>query len=161
ERTKAARFEVDDVDQPDKVNPFVPETIPAFTFGVLAIALQKIFGVGQDIMLAGHIEDLARFGALEHLIDRVEFRGFGQVAEVAGVNDEVGRLRHRVDAVDGLLEGGGHIRVWRFVEPDVAVADLDKCEILTSGAGRLIAKDFGPENAATHGVDNAGAYPAH
>src|SRR4051812_34665078 len=27
--------------------------------------------------------------------------------------------------------------------------------------GLSAAKDFGPENAATHGIDNAGANPAH
>jgi nucleotide-binding universal stress UspA family protein len=39
EKAQAARFEVDHVDQPDKVDPFVLETIPAFTLGALAIAL--------------------------------------------------------------------------------------------------------------------------
>jgi hypothetical protein len=51
------------------------------------------------------------------------------MSKVAGVNDELGRLRQRVDAVHGLLEGGGHILIWRPVEPDVAVADLDEPQL--------------------------------
>ena len=47
--------------------------------------------VADHVMLARHIEDLAGLEALQVLLERVEFFRLGKMAQVAGVQDEVGR----------------------------------------------------------------------
>ena len=46
--------------------------------------------------------------------------------EIAGVQDERGRLGFGLDLRDRRAQRGGHVGVRRLVESDVAVADLDK-----------------------------------
>ena len=112
----------------------VIEAVPAGAFGVFAVAFQVEFAiVDRCIVLAGDEEDLLRLRGLQHLVERVVFAGFGRVAEIAGVNDEVGLLRERVDLGDGGFESGGDIGVGGLVEAHVGVADLDEMEFAACG----------------------------
>ena len=77
--------------------------------GPLAEPLEVLAVVADDVVLAGHVEDLADLDPLEDLGDGVELLRLREVGEVAGVDQEVGRLRQRVDPGHGLLERGGHV----------------------------------------------------
>ncbi len=112
-------------------------------------------------MLAGNEEDLLWFGAHQHLVQRVEFGGLRGVAEVAGVNDEVGLLRQGVDLVDGGLQGGGDIGVRGLAEAHVAVADLDEVEFSLRGMLPALAEGLRREDAAAHGPEDSGSGPGH
>src|SRR5579872_4234360 len=146
------------------MDSLVIKAIPTVTLGFFAVALKKILRVGQHIMLPGHVENLIRPGALEHLVNRVKFRGLRQMAEVARVDDEIRRLRHGIDPCHRLLEGGRDILVGFPVEPDMAVADLDKGEISRLPAGvRLgrLADDLRAEDSAAEAINNARPHPSH
>src|SRR5207302_205130 len=98
-----------------------------------------------------HVEDSGHATALEHLIRRIELRRLREMADVTGVNQEIGRCRHCGDALDGLPERADHVAVRGLVESDVAVADLHEAEV----AGRLratrsenVAQSKGLQNAA-------------
>src|ERR1017187_3318081 len=98
----------------------------------------------------------------EHLVQRGEFRGLGHVAEIARVDDELGRLGQRIDLVHGGLQRSHHVRIGRLVEPDMAVADLHESH-LALGLARVCR--FGEcaraENADDDGPDYACSSPGH
>jgi hypothetical protein len=91
-------------------------------------------------MFARDKEHLLRFGALQNLIERIEFGGFSRVAQVASVDDEIRLLRQSVDLIDGGLQGGRYIGIRRFVEAHVAVADLDEVEFSLGRILLILAK---------------------
>ena len=106
------------------------EAVPAFTLRALAIALEiglAVIGVG-NIMLAGYHIDLL-LQRLHCLIGVVELLILGQMGNVAGVDDEGRRRRHRVDLGDRLLKGAERIGIGRLVEADMTIADLQKGQI--------------------------------
>ena len=58
---EAPGLEIQHVDQADEMDPFVLEAVPALALGALAVALAIALAVvGQHVVLAGHVEDLAR-----------------------------------------------------------------------------------------------------
>ena len=81
-----------DVDQPDEMDAVMVEAIPAFPLGFLAESLEVLRVVADDVVLAGHIEDLTGLHPLEDLCDGVELIGCREMGEVAGVDQKVGRL---------------------------------------------------------------------
>ena len=52
--------------------------------------------------------------------------------QISGMNQEVRRLRQRIDLVDGNLQRSVHIGIGGLVESDVAVADLHELKSLCS-----------------------------
>src|SRR6266851_6198201 len=85
------------------------------------------------------------------------------MADVSGVEHELGNDRQGVNLVHGGLEGGNHVRIRRFVEPHVAVADLDEAQ-LTTGVplhGERIAETVRLQNAALDHAQSSGASPRH
>src|SRR5438445_340730 len=52
----------------------------------------------------------------------------GDLAKIAGVDDQVGGSRKRIDLVDRSLKGSGYVRIRPLVEADVAIADLNEAE---------------------------------
>src|SRR5581483_5151806 len=111
-------------------------------------------------MFARNIVNLFWFGAPEHLIQIVELRRFGIVAEVTGMNQELRLIRQRIDLVHGRLEGRNHIRIGWLVEADVSVADLNEVE-LSPSVLFVLAECPGAQNTATHGPDDSRAGPSH
>src|SRR5689334_17960396 len=81
------------------------------------------------------------------------------MADVPGVNDELRRIRKRIDARHGLLEGANHVFVGRLVESDMTVADLYKVQAAAvhHGVVCVLAKGY----AALHSPQQAGARPLH
>ena len=71
-------------------------------------------------MFAGHEEHLLLTRAFQNLVHGVELGSLSQVAQIAGVNDEVGRDGKSVDLLDGCLQRAVHIRICRLVESNVA-----------------------------------------
>ena len=116
-------------------------------------------------MLARHIEHLLGAAILEHLFQRVEFPRFGQVREIAGMQEEFRRFRQGVDARDGFAKRGGDVHVGGFVESDMAVADLHKMQLAGRqcghGAARDLAERTGGKDAAAQRPEHAGAGPGH
>ena len=85
-----------------------------------------------------------------------------ELADVAGVDDEVGLARHRGDPGDRLAVGGARVGVDRRLgEADMAVADLHEAERpgRPRGRGRLQADRGG--HAAGQRPDQAGPGPRH
>src|ERR1043166_9188892 len=103
----------------------VIEAVPAAARRAFAVALQVASAVvGRHVVLAGHVEDAIALDALEHLARRIEFVGFGELRDVARVQDERGTLRKRVELGHGFLQRRRYVLVRVLAEADVAVADL-------------------------------------
>ena len=88
EGAKPTGFEIHHVDEGDEVHSGVIETVPAL--GRLVPVATQILGavVGEHVMLARDIEDAIGLDAFDHLIGGVELVGLGQLADVAGMQDE-------------------------------------------------------------------------
>src|SRR5260370_15534292 len=82
-------------------------------------------------MLTRHKVDLFGGRPFQCLVKRIEFTRLRELTQITGVNDEIRRVRHRVDFVDCRLQSSGNVRVGRLVKADVAVADLNKAEVPT------------------------------
>src|SRR5690348_1097245 len=110
------------------------EAVPPAALGAPAIAAQ-IRGpvIRGHIVLAGDIEDTVRAESAEDLRGGVELLGSRELRDVAGVQNERGALRQRIDLRDGLLQGGGDVLVRFLAEADVAVAHLDEEDALPLG----------------------------
>jgi hypothetical protein len=117
-------------------------------------------------VFARHIKHLAALDALDKL-RRIKFRGLSILADVAGVQQQIRRKPKPVDLIQRQFLGPGHILVGRFVEADVAIADLHKTEP-GSTMGRRLAGRFGSSceelrcgYAARHCPKQARACPRH
>src|ERR1700751_1991664 len=106
------------------------EAVPSTALGALAITLEELLAVvAQHVVLAGDEVDLFGGGSLLYLIERIELTRLRELAEIAGVNNEIWFLRHGVNLVDCRLQSRGNIWIGRFVKADVAIADLHKGEV--------------------------------
>src|SRR5260370_2312004 len=114
-------------------------------------------------MLTRHKVDLFRGRSLQCLGQRIEFTRLRELTQIAGVNDEIRFVGHRIDLVDRRLQSGGDVRVCWLVETDLTVADLDKAEV-RAFAG-IFAVSFGEcpryRYATAHGPDQACTRPRH
>src|SRR5579862_1152422 len=117
----AETFESHHVHQPDKVNTFLVEAVPAASLRAFAIPLEiRLAVVRRSIVFARHVVYLS-FYAAQHLIQSVEFRRVCPVRQIAGVEQELRLTLQGADLVDGGLQRYGYIGVGRFVEADMAV----------------------------------------
>ena len=82
------------------------------------------------------------------------------MAQVAGVNDEIGLVGQPVDLIDGRLKRAGDIRVGWLGETDMAVADLHEVELALRGL-HFLAKSLGTDHAAANGPGHARSRPSH
>src|SRR5258708_29901428 len=73
------------------------------------------------------------------------------MADVPGVEHELGRRRQGIDLVDSRFKGGSHVRIGRLVEPHVAVADLNEAEVSLG----LLFSDLGKTAEAIRLHDSA------
>src|SRR5205823_12593580 len=108
-------------------------------------------------------EDLFASG-FQNLINVVEFRGLGEMADVSGVQQEFWRRGQSIDFVDGRFQGGGDIRVGGLVEAHVAVADLYEAKLAFGCGLRRIAgaiERVGLQHTALHYAERSRARPCH
>src|SRR5882762_1464229 len=118
----------------------------------------------QDIVFAGHEENFFARG-LQDLTHSVELFRLGQMADIAGMKQEFGRLLQRIDLVYRRLKRSRNIRVRRLVESHVAIANLYKTKL----AGRYrrlveigkLAQAIRLQHAALHYAQRASAGPCH
>jgi hypothetical protein len=161
EDTEAAGFEVHDVDEADEVDAAVVEALPAGAVGAAPVAFEEqLRVVGEDIVFAGDVKRAADYGLADNLGTGVEFFWFGEVRDVARVEEERGALGKGIDLCDRMFERADDVFVRRFVEADVAVAELDECEVGGRCGARLLAEGLRCEEAAGQGPDDAGAAQA-
>jgi len=138
------------------------KAVPAQPASVLTITVQILLPiVAEHIVLAGYIESPAYLGALQHFIDCVEFLGFGEMREVARVNQQLGSLEQSVDPVYGGFQSADHVLVRFLGETDVAVADLNEREIVFFGLAGILTEYAGGQDPSTYGPSDACAYPGH
>ena len=82
------------------------------------------------------------------------------MAQVAGVNDEVGLLRQAVDLVDGCIKSANDVWIRRLVKAHVTIADLDEVKFSLLGL-HLLAESPRTQDAAANRPDYAGSSPSH
>ena len=164
QRAQASGLQVHDIDQSDEVHAFLVEAVPAGSLGVLAVTFAILLAVVfQHVVLAGDKEHVLRGRGFQNLVDVVELAGFRQMADVAGVQHELGRNGQRVDLVHGGLQRGGDIGIGRLVEAHVAVADLHKTEVALGclTGMRRIAEAVGLQHSALQHAERSRAGPGH
>ena len=157
------RLEARDVDQADEVGAPIIEALPPGAQGPFAVAVEILLpAVGEDVVLAGHVEDTARPDALEVLGDRVERAGLLRMREVPSMEHEGWLGRQRVDLRDRLLHRADHVLVRLALEADVGVADLNEAEVTGRGApGRGVRQAAGREDSTTDGPKQPRTGPGH
>ena len=132
ELSQTAGLKVQDVDQSNEVDSVFVKTVPAGALGFDALSIPfavKLPAIIEHIVLSGNIENVLGPAALEHLIERVELLWLRQLRNISRVDKESRRSGHRVDAIERNLERRSDILVSIFVEPDMAVADLQKAKV--------------------------------
>src|SRR6266487_5794470 len=129
ELPQAARLKIEDVDQANEMDAVLIETVPTGTFGfdVLQVSFTVEFSsIVEHIMLAGNIENVSGSAALKYFIKCVELLRLRQLGDISCVDQERGRSRHRVNAIESNLKCLGNILVRLLVKPNMAVANLQK-----------------------------------
>jgi hypothetical protein len=132
-----ARLQIDDIDQRHEMHALPVEAVPAAVAGLAAEAFVKQ-GAGrvvQDVVLAGNEMDGSGLQSAQELLGGVEFGRFRQMADVAGVDDEIGLPGQPVDLGDGGLQGPGAVGIGLLGKADVAVADLHEGHRAVSSLG--------------------------
>src|SRR5258708_37722819 len=132
ERPHASSFQIGDIDETNEMHTLVIKAVPPTTLCTFSIALEILLAVvAEHVMLTRHKIDLFGGRSLQCLVKRVEFTRLRELAQIAGVNDEIRFVGQRVDLVDRPLQSCGDVGVSWLVKADVAVADLDKAEVPT------------------------------
>src|SRR6266404_4864217 len=146
------------------MHTLVIEAVPPTALFTLPITLEILLAVvGQHVMLTRHKVDLFGGCSLQCLVKRIEFTRLRELTQIAGMNDEIRFVGHRVDFIDRCLQSSGDVRVSRLVETDVTVADLDKAEVPTFAGIPAVAFGECPRyrDATAHGPDQPGPRPRH
>src|SRR5260221_8946081 len=159
EAGEAAGLEVHDVDQPDEVDALAVEAVPAIALRPLAMAGLVGSAPIQPVMLAGNVANLA-VGALDDLFGGVELPGLGEMADIAGMDQESRLGRQLADPPERGRQGLVRMRIGILVEADMGIADLDEGE--ASHARRLgVAHQDRARHAPAHGPQHTGPGPGH
>ncbi len=154
-----AGFEIEDIDQGNKMHALQIEAVPAIALGALAIALE--IGLAgafiEDVVLTRHIADRK---LAQQLSGGIELGRPRQVGDVAGMEDQrrhFGQGQNLVARLDQCLD---RLRVGFLVKADVAVAQLGKQQ--RPGRLRLAVaiQRKGLRHTAGHGPDHAGPGPS-
>src|ERR1700722_13885416 len=101
------------------------EALTGGSIGALAEPGKIFFAVvGRIVVFSRNIEHLFRFSALQQLTEGIELGRLCRVSQIAGMDQKFGRRGKPVDFIDCNLQRAVYIGVGRFVEADMAVADL-------------------------------------
>src|SRR5262245_23661927 len=130
QRTQSASLQVHHVHEANEVHAFSVEAVPASALCVSSETREILFSiVTDDVVLAGNVKNLLGPGASQNLLHVVELFGSRQVADVAGVQQELWRRRERIDLVHRSLQRARYVRIRRLVESHVAIADLREAQL--------------------------------
>jgi hypothetical protein len=159
-----AGLKLEHIDQPDEVHAAVIEAVPTLAPGVFAIACEiglAVVRVG-DVMLAGQEEHLL-IGRFDDLIGVVPLLLFGEVANIAGMDEKGGLRRHRLDLVDRLGERGARVGVWRQMKANMAVTNLNESKraLRRLGGGSPADQAERAWHPAAQGPNDARPRPGH
>ena len=140
------------------------EAVPAVAHRLRGetLAIQGAGNLVQHIVFAGGGEKIQAFELAKGLLGHVEFAGFRQVADVAGMQNEGWALRQIVNFGDGQTGGAGHVGIGVFVKTEMGVADLGEMQSAAGQVGGLGGPDqrtFG--DAAHHGPGDTRPGPSH
>src|SRR5579863_8220705 len=86
------------------------------------------------------------------------------MANVSGMEHEFRGGGESIDLVDGRFQRRGYVRIGRFVEPHVAVADLHEAQTALDRFRihfREAAHTVGLQNTALHNAEGASSRPGH
>src|SRR5581483_3857630 len=101
----------------------------------------------------------------KQLIYRVELLRLREMADVASVEEKIGRFRQRVDLGDSRLQRADNVLVRLLAESDMAVADLDEAEIALCHPGhrgvRRLAEAGRGQHAAAERAEQSCPRPGH
>src|ERR1700722_3818640 len=125
-------FEVEDVDEREKVHPALIPGRPALRGVAFAEGREECPRRPDDVVLAGE-NDERRLEGPEYLFGGIELCGFREVGDIASVDDEGWLYGHRVDRVDGLLKRPGDGWVLGARESDMTIADLHERDSAVGG----------------------------
>src|SRR5471032_3490163 len=162
EKPKAAATQIQHIGQADKMHPVLVEAVPLRGRGFGEALEIRTAVIDEHVVFARYVVHVEP-GAPDDLRGGVELVGLGQVADVAGMYDELVFLRARADLVDGFLQGARRVEVRVLAEADVTVADLHEAERMTVDFGRLRspAYQLRPWHAAAHCPQHADTGPCH
>src|SRR5271165_5588351 len=165
QRTQSTGLQVHDVDQSYEVHTFLFEAVPAPWLRSFGETLVIFFAVVvQYIVLTGDVENILRGGALQNLLNAVEFFRLREMADIPRMQQEFRRRRQRVNFIDSSLQGSRNIRIRRLVETHVTVADLHETQLALHVARAHLCKAahaVGFQNAALHDAERARSRPRH
>src|SRR5580698_9835743 len=164
ERPHTTGFQIGHIYETDKMHTLVIEAVIPRALCTLPKALEIFIAVvGQHVMLTGNKVNLLCRCSFECLVERIEFTWLRELAQITGVDDEIRRVRHRIDLVDRRLQSSGDVRIRRFVKADVTVADLHKTEVPAFAGTFAVIFGECPRHwyAAAHGPDQACTGPCH
>src|SRR5258708_16187424 len=104
-RAKAARFQVEHIDETDEVHARMIEAVPTAAVRALPIALEvPCTVVRRDVMLARDIEDAIGLQTLQHFVGGVELLRLRELRDIARVQHEGRALWQRVHSRYRLLK---------------------------------------------------------
>src|SRR6266446_6382268 len=124
EIAQAAGLEIDHVDEADEVHSVGVEAVPARALAAATVAVAvELHVFVEDIMFTRNVMHVEP-GLRDDAVGIVEFGWFGEMGDIAGMNDEGWLHAKSLDLADRFLERAQRVGIGRLVEPDMAVADL-------------------------------------
>src|SRR4029077_10932775 len=93
QNSQSAFWDTDNIYQSDEVNALMVHTVPTSALAPFPKSL-AVLGpvVANHVMFSGNVEDVRYSGIFEHFAKRIEFLGLGKMAQVAGVDNQIGLL---------------------------------------------------------------------
>ena len=162
ELRQGARLEVLHVVQADEMHAALVEAVPRLAIAIV-IEKPEIAGraVIDRVVFARNRMHAIYTDFLQHLTCLAEFLGLRQMAHVAGVHDEGGRLGQRVDVGDRAPQAADDVGIGFLAKADVRIADLheSQCILLGDCWGALARRAERAWHAAGNRPDDGGAGP--
>ena len=144
------------------MNAGLIEAVPRAAVPIVVEEFQvAVDAVVDRVVLAGHGVHAIDVDLLQQLARLPELLGFGQVAHVACVYDERGRMRQRVDVRDRAAQAAYDVGIRFLAKADVRIAYLHERKLgLRHRAWRAnVGCCDRARHAADDGPDNGGAAP--
>src|SRR5215471_8981082 len=166
QRAQSPRLQIQHVHQSDEVHTLLVEAVPTGALTTLSVALQELLAViVEHVVLARNIKYVFGCRAFQDLIDRIKLFWFREMADIAGMQHELGGCSQTVNFVHRRLQCPRDIRIGRFIESHVAVADLYEAQLtrsrcLVSRLGHL-TKAIGLKYTALHDAESPSPRPCH
>src|SRR5262249_14422535 len=127
--SKAASLEINHIDEPDEVDAMVVEAVPTLPLGSFAVAVEISLAhtLIHEVVLAGNVVNV-ELGLADDLLSIVELVSPGEMRDIARVDHKGWTKLHRLNLADGFAKRAKRVWIGRFVEADMAIADLQKAK---------------------------------